>query len=487
MISEIFFPFSSYYPLDECSEGRSLCVPLASMPLIPPRMSSLWKTCPSLRLSGKAVSAQNAHVPSVGRRQPDIKSKRECSTTSATLIPAALAMFISPIPSITANRATVISSPTSQALWHLIPSIPVAWSSWPSGSLSRTVSPTVRRAGIFGGIIECGSPAALSKTGSRSRGKKGVDLVGGPYLDEVLKDFSGYLAIDEVYDGPFCILVIVDNRNFHRLLVEVLDHSPDHSDIKAFLTKFRVILTQRALSVKGITTDGSPLYPEPLSLLFPGVPHQICKFHVIKEITKAILRALAQVRKEIRAGIPKVKRGKPKGQQEIAARKKKARLEKKITDLFDNRFLLVQRKLTQKEKRTLAKITRGYPMLRQFRDIMDAVYNLFDRRCKLETGLRKLAKLRLRIIKYKEVYTTLKKILSPTLEKALTFLDEKLLPSTSNGVERENRRFRKMQKSVYRVRTKRGIEQRIALDMIRGVRYRRRDRIIEALQEFRHG
>jgi hypothetical protein len=353
--------------------------------------------------------------------------------------------------------------------------------------LSRTAYPTVRQVGTFGGTIEYGSPAELSRTGSKSREKKGVDLVRGPYLDEVLKDFSGYLAIDEVYDGPFCILVIVDNRNFHRLLVEVLDHSPDHTDIKAFLTKFCAILDQRNLTVKGITTDGSPLYPEPLSLLFPGVSHQVCKFHVIKEVTKAILRALAQVRKDIRAEIPKVKRGKAKGQNEIAARKKKARLEKKITDLFDNRFLLVQRKLTQKEKRTLAKITRGYPMLRQFRDIMDAVYNLFDRRCKLETGLRKLAKLRLRVIKYQEVYTTLKKILSPTLEKALTFLDEKLLPSTSNGVERENRRFRKMQKSVYRVRSKQGIEQRIALDMIRGVRYRRRNRVIAALQGFRHG
>src|SRR6266568_2024091 len=41
---------------------------------------------------------------------------------------------------------------------------------------------------------------------------------------------------------------------------------------------------------------------------------------------------------------------------------------------------------------------------------------------------------------------TLKKLFSPTLEKALTFLDDKLLPSTSNAVERGNRRYRKMQK-----------------------------------------
>jgi len=36
------------------------------------------------------------------------------------------------------------------------------------------------------------------------------------------------------------------------------------------------------------------------------------------------------------------------------------------------------------------------------------------------------------------------------LEKALVFLDEKLLGATSNAVERGNRRYRKMQKTVGR-------------------------------------
>ena len=38
------------------------------------------------------------------------------------------------------------------------------------------------------------------------------------------------------------------------------------------------------------------------------------------------------------------------------------------------------------------------------------------------------------------------------------FLDERLLGATSNAVERDNRRYRKMQKTVYRVRTQRAIE-----------------------------
>ena len=42
------------------------------------------------------------------------------------------------------------------------------------------------------------------------------------FLDWALADFSGYVAADEVYDGPFCILSAVDNRRYKRLLYDVL-------------------------------------------------------------------------------------------------------------------------------------------------------------------------------------------------------------------------------------------------------------------------
>ena len=56
-----------------------------------------------------------------------------------------------------------------------------------------------------------------------------------------------------------------------------------------------------------------------------------------------------------------------------------------------------------------------------------------------------------------DVREVLKKLFLPGLEKAaLVFLDEKLLGATSNAVERGSRRYRKMQKTVYRVRTQPG-------------------------------
>ncbi len=98
---------------------------------------------------------------------------------------------------------------------------------------------------------------------------------------------------------------------------------------------------------------------------------------------------------------------------------------------------------------------------------MDEVYRLFDRRCRTETALAKLARLRRRVRRFQKVGRALKKLFSPNLEKALTFLDDSLLPATSNAVERGNRRHRKMQKTVYRVRTRERIVERIALDMHR--------------------
>ena len=62
---------------------------------------------------------------------------------------------------------------------------------------------------------------------------------------------------------------------------------------------------------------------------------------------------------------------------------------------------------------------------------------------------------------FKKLGKSLDKLKSPMLEKALEFLDDKLLEATSNAVERANRRFRKAQKSIYSVRTKEHLEQRL--------------------------
>jgi hypothetical protein len=302
----------------------------------------------------------------------------------------------------------------------------------------------------------------------------------------VLADFSAYIAADELYDGPFCVLSIVDNHTFRRIVYEVLDHAPTHEDIRRFFRRFKSILDSRGLTLKGITTDASPLYPTPLAEIFGDVPHQICEFHTIAELTKAILRASAQIRKTLAAGLPKLGRGRPGKVMHRMARRGE-RLRKRIGELFDHRHWLVQHHLTPAENQRLRRITRGMAQLQSLRSIMDEVYRLFDRRCRSETALAKLARLQRRVRRFKQVGRVLHKLFSPNLEKALVFLDDSLLPSTSNAVERGNRRYRKMQKSVYRVRSMSHIENRIALDMQRESQSRGRDQATATLHRARTG
>ena len=40
----------------------------------------------------------------------------------------------------------------------------------------------------------------------------------GDFLNWALADFSGYVATGELYDGPFRILSVVDNRCYKRIL-----------------------------------------------------------------------------------------------------------------------------------------------------------------------------------------------------------------------------------------------------------------------------
>ena len=167
-------------------------------------------------------------------------------------------------------------------------------------------------------------------------GEKAQRRIPTDYLDWALSDFSGYIAADELYDGPFCVLSIVDNRTFKRLSYHVLDRDPTQVDIEAFFRRFRQALEARGLTVQGITTDGSTLYPEPIAAVFGAVPHQVCQFHILHEVNKAILSAVAQdanvwqPRPQIAAGPSKLKGGQ-------ACRWAQKRIKQKVGELFAHR------------------------------------------------------------------------------------------------------------------------------------------------------
>jgi hypothetical protein len=438
------------------------------------------KTCPSRALSGAVATGRRDFARAVTTEPVAMPWAAVPSVISVMLGLTAPLIWLSLSPAIAAS-AVAVALPVILPTWLcLTASTLVVSSNGPSVWSPKMACPTKLPVGTCGATTAFLSPMPPSRTGSRRLGKKKVESISTSYLDEALADFSGYLAIDEVYDGPFCILSVVDNRRYNRLAFRVLEHDPTEEDVLAFLTEFKGQLDKRGLSVLGITTDGSALYPKVLKKLWPKVRHQICEFHVLKEINKAVLHALAKLRKEMTAQIPKQPRGRPRKEQQGQARLAVWQ-KQRVADLFEQRYLFVRHHLSPGERKQLQKLTHGRPELQTLRKLMEEVYRLFDRRCKTRTALKKLQKLRRRVRRFTKLGKSLDKLKSPTLEKALVFLDDKLLGATSNAVERSNRRFRKAQKSIYSVRTKEHLEQRLALDMHREQRTPKRRQTVKTL------
>src|SRR5438309_5799498 len=269
------------------------------------------KIYPKLGSFAAAATSNIARVRSVGKLAFDTVWLPASCMTSATWFPPGLATSSSFTRGTVAPSAASSLTRTCPTMLCPKPTTPIASFPWQSGWWSKTACPIKSPVGICGAITGFLSPSPPSKTGWRPGGKKAASQMEIGYLDWALADFSGYIAADELYDGPFCVLSIVDNRTFKRLIYQVLDHDPNHQDITAFLRRFQAALRQRSLALNGVTTDASPLYPEPLQAVFGEVLHQICEFHILKELTKAILRAVAKVRKKLAARKPTLKRGRP--------------------------------------------------------------------------------------------------------------------------------------------------------------------------------
>ena len=55
-----------------------------------------------------------------------------------------------------------------------------------------------------------------------------------------------------------------------------------------FLRRLHTALAARNVTLCGVTTDGSALSPVPLAEVFGDVPHHLCTFHRVAEVSKAV-------------------------------------------------------------------------------------------------------------------------------------------------------------------------------------------------------
>src|SRR5881296_4358728 len=197
------------------------------MVLIAPRVSPVSKTCRHLWWSdGRATTVGNlAH--DVGEDVfATVWESVPCMTwaVGAENAPASCRWST---PNMTVSAARSTSVRTCPTWPHREASTPSGLSPWLSAWWWKTACPIDWPRGICGVIIEGSFPSLRSKTGWRRREKKASAHLDSSYLDWALADFSGYLAVDELYDGPFCVLSAVDSPRQRRFLYEVLDHDPE--------------------------------------------------------------------------------------------------------------------------------------------------------------------------------------------------------------------------------------------------------------------
>ena len=100
----------------------------------------------------------------------------------------------------------------------------------------------------------------------------------------VVATFSGVLCVDEVHDSRQTILFATDPLNDFTITFELVEKN-DQAHMDAFLQH----LKERGLQVQVAITDGSPLYKDSLQSHWADLEHQLCIFHVIKDVNTLML------------------------------------------------------------------------------------------------------------------------------------------------------------------------------------------------------
>jgi transposase len=118
------------------------------------------------------------------------------------------------------------------------------------------------------------------------------------YQAWVVGEFSGILCVDEVYQDRLALLLAVDPaaQDGDRLVGYQLVHGTvNGTDVEHFLRR----LKNAGIEPAEVVTDGSSLYPGVLAQVWPNVAHQLCLFHETRRVTKAAMKAIQAIRKNL--------------------------------------------------------------------------------------------------------------------------------------------------------------------------------------------
>src|SRR5947209_4439113 len=183
----------------------------------------------------------------------------------------------------------------------------------------------------------------------------------------VPEHFSGTLCIDELHLGRFTSLLATDPLSDLPVAFALVDKN-DQDHMRRFLQN----LKNWGLNPKVVVTDGSNLYPAVLTELWSDADHQLCVFHVIKDINKLILDAVRRMRSAMsrrgKAGRKK-KRGGKGAKSKAAAARRGMTIKEKAHFVFKHRHLIVKRRenLTESEHNDLTRMLSHLPELATLR------------------------------------------------------------------------------------------------------------------------
>jgi len=282
-------------------------------------------------------------------------------------------------------------------------------------------------------------------------------------------NFSGTLCIDELHLGHRTLLLATDPlSDFPVAFALVSANDQDH--MERFLNNLRT----QGFFPQVVVTDGSNLYPSLLAQIWPNARHQLCVFHVIKDIDKHVFDALRRLRRKLtqRPG-RKRGRGRPnKAQRRAKARRGKTRKEK-ASFIWKHRYLIVTRpeNFDDRDRAWLKEMFSYLPALRTLREFVLHVYRVFDPEQSRHQALCRRAAL----VKNPEFLadpdlTEALAILSPEkFEKMIAYLQspQGQRVRTNNHVERTNRRLRYFEKIRYKWRRRRTIVRFVVLALDR--------------------
>src|SRR5262249_40301153 len=194
----------------------------------------------------------------------------------------------------------------------------------------------------------------------------------------VRERFSGTLCVDELHLGAYTLLLATDplaDLPVGFALVGANDQ--DH------MRRFLQNLARWGLRPEVVVSDGSGLYPELLAEIWPQARHQLCVFHLLRDVLAKVLEAVRRLRRAQarrgRARRPR-RRGRPCPRQQARRQRQGPTVQEKAAFVWRHRFLIVKRaaKLTKVEWDDLVKLFQYLPELRPLWYFSQDLYHLLD-------------------------------------------------------------------------------------------------------------